>query len=55
MLARWVTRFDSRAWPASWRETCSTSVPAKVPRETSASPNGVATGSGPSPSNPGRE
>ena len=55
MLARCVTMFDSRAWPASWRETCSTSVPANVPRETSASPQGVATGSGPPPSKPGSE
>ena len=47
MLARCVTRLESRAWPASWRETCSTSVPANVPRETSASPQSVATGSGP--------
>src|SRR5215210_9014609 len=55
MLARCATALESRAWPASWRETCSTSVPAKLPRETSASPQGVATGSGPPPSKPGSE
>ena len=30
-------------------------MPANVPRETSASPHGVATGSGPPPSKPGSE
>ena len=30
MLARWVTWLESRTWPAPWRETCSTSTPAKL-------------------------
>ena len=31
MLARCVTRLESRRWPSPWRETCSTSAPANVP------------------------
>ena len=53
MFARCVTWLESRGWPAPWRETCSTSTPAHVPRETSASPHAVSTGSGPRPSKPG--
>ena len=53
MFARCVTWLESRTWPAPWRETCATSAPANVPRETRASPHGVATASGSPPSNPG--
>ncbi len=50
-----MTWLESRRWPSSWREMCSTSTPANVPRETNASPHSVATGSGPVPSKPGSE
>ena len=53
MLARCSTRFESRRWPAPWREMWSTSAPANVPRETSVSPQSVLTSSGSSDSNPG--
>ena len=53
MLARCSTRFDRRRWPSPWREMCSTSAPAKTPRETGVSPQSVLTSSGPSDSNPG--
>jgi hypothetical protein len=53
MFARCATWFDNRTWPAPWRDTCATSLPANVPREISASPQRVAIGSGAPPSNPG--
>ena len=53
MFARWVTWLESRGCPAPWREMCSTSTPAHVPRETNASPQSVSTGSSPSPMKPG--
>ena len=53
MFARCATWFESRGWPAPWRDTCSTSVPANVPRDTSASPQRVGTRSGSPPSKPG--
>ena len=53
MFARCVTWLESRTWPTPWRETCATSTPANVPRDTSASPQRVATGSGSPASNPG--
>jgi hypothetical protein len=54
MFAWWVTWLDSSSWRGRWRETCSTSIPAKRPVVTGAAPKRVSTSSvSPSDSIPG--
>ena len=43
ILARWATWFERRTCAEPWRETCTTSTPARSPWDTGTGPNGVST------------